>query len=173
MIEVAEFWDIAVFAAVVEGGICAGSKRVVGKARTLADSLGCYLKVIVGLKDVVKEAIWLGADIVYVYKDKDEDALLRFTEKEKPEILLFCNCEDANILSVFVAHRFQTGLCTNIFDARIDTSDRKMITKALRFSRKLVVEHKINGYPQIAVFDDTKLPEPFINKEREGKEVEF
>jgi electron transfer flavoprotein alpha subunit len=173
MIQIPEFWDIAVFMVAGEGEICAGSKKVLSKARVLADSLGCYLKAITDLREKIQDIIWLGADMVYTYRGRDEDVLFKFVEKEKPEILLFCSCQKAGVLSPFIAHKFQTGICTNVFDAYIDTSDRKIIAKSLRFSGRLVVEQKINGFPQIVVFDDLKLPEPFINKDRTGREVEL
>jgi len=147
-----EYSGIAVIVGAMETG-----RRVVGKARELADSLGCYVKVYGPASD------WglIGADQVF-----SGGTIAKFLEQEKPEVVLLA--PEAVLLEPVLRWAQKNSLAAigPCFDVSIDISTREAAGRRTVMAGAMIADVGSTGKPQIFAMDVSRLPEPLTNPSR-------
>lgn len=151
--EESEYSGIAVIVGAADAG-----KRVVAKARELADSLGCYVKVYGPASD------WgpVGADQVF-----SGGSILKFVEQEKPEVVLFA--PEPVLLEPILkwAQEKSLPVIGPCFDVSIDISTREAVGRRTIFAGAMTADIGSGGRkPQIFAMDASRLPEPLTQASR-------
>ncbi len=149
-----------------------GSLGLAGKARTLADGLGAYVKALVvggADEDFAQELIRVGADEVYLSANKpDADGLAEFFEGRKPEMLIFVDSSWSMEVAPRLAFRWDTALVPHGEDLGIDEGERALLVTAPVYDRLASQVYACSGHPQMATVSPKAFGEPFLDETREG-----
>ncbi len=149
-----------------------GELGLAGKARTLADGLGAYVKVlVVGSEDedFARKLIQAGADEVYLSANAtDVDGLAAFFEERKPEMLIFVDSSWSKEVAPRLAFRWDTALVPHGEDLGIDEAERALLVTAPVYDRLASQVYRCSGHPQMATVSPKAFEEPFLDESREG-----
>lgn len=147
------------------------SRKVIGKARALADQLGSSVTVLLPAPHDACSAgcFRVGADRICVIASFQK--LAELIGRENPEILLLEFSPRGIEYGPQLAQRFKTGL-TYCFDVDLDPSSRCLVQKIKVYDGKMVVEVVTpEARPQIAVLDPAGLLEAPEDPRRTGEIV--
>ena len=129
---------VMVFAEVAGGELASISKEMLGAGRRLADALGEPLLAAVlghGVQDAAQEAIYHGADTVYVVDDAAlaqyqtssyTKALAAVAQQTEPNILLVGISDNGRDLGPRLAFRLHTGLASDCVELAINSETKLM-----------------------------------------------
>jgi caffeyl-CoA reductase-Etf complex subunit CarE len=129
---------VLVFAEVVDGGLAPIAKEMLGAGKTLANALGEPLLAAVlgsGLQQVTQEAIYHGADTVYVadapalerYQTMSYTAVMaQIVSQTTPSILLIGMSDNGRDLGPRLAFRLHTGLASDCVALAINPETKLM-----------------------------------------------
>ncbi len=149
-----------------------GGLGLAGKARTMADGLGAYVKVLVvggGDEDYARKLIQAGADEVYLSANRpDADGLAGFFEERKPEMLIFVDSSWSKEVAPRLAFRWDTALVPHGEDLGIDEAERALLVTAPVYERLASQVYACSGHPQMATVSPKAFEAPFLDESREG-----
>jgi electron transfer flavoprotein alpha subunit len=175
--------DVWVWTELIDGGAHPCAMELLGKARELADALGCHTAALViggeGAAFCAPELIAAGADRVLLvtgesFRQPDEeiyaDAAAQLITEQRPEILLFGATEFGRSFAPRVAARVQTGLTADCTGLSIDPETRLLRQTRPAFGGNLMAtivcaKHR----PQMATVRPGVLPAPRPDPTRTGK----
>jgi electron transfer flavoprotein alpha subunit len=136
---------------------------LLGEARRLADSLGCYVHAVIADERLSVEAIAFGADRVHVAVDAGA-----FLAGQQPEFVFFS--VNQNMQAARLAQRLRAGLIT---DARnVSTSGdstRALLGSHPIYGGEYFLDFAITSPVKVATLDPRFLPEPFADPSRTGE----
>jgi electron transfer flavoprotein alpha subunit len=138
---------------------------LLGEARRLADSLGCYVHAVIADERLSVEAIAFGADRVHVAMDAGA-----FLAGQQPEFVFLS--VNQNVQAARLAQRLRAGLIT---DARnVSTSGdstRALLGSHPIYGGEYFLDFAITSPVKVATLDPRFLPEPFADLSRSGELV--
>jgi electron transfer flavoprotein alpha subunit len=138
---------------------------LVGKARRLADSLGCYVHAVVSSADAAQPAISSGADRVHVTADA-----AGYLAGREPEFVLMLNAHNA--LAADLAHRLNAGLITDVPGTlAIDPDTRALLAPHPVYSGEYFVDLAVNSVIKMATLDTRGLAAPAPDPGRSGEVI--
>jgi hypothetical protein len=147
-----DYRDIAVVVGATDAG-----RRVVGKARELADTLGCYVKVYGPATD------WgpIGADRVFSGGSIDQ-----FLDQEKPELVLFA--PEKVLLEPILRYAQRRGLpvvgpCMDVY---MDLATREAVAHRAILAGAMIADIITDKRPQIYALEPARLADPISNPSR-------
>ena len=173
---------VLVFAEVADGELAGIAKEMLGVGRTLANALGEPLLAAVlgdGVQDVAQEAIYHGADTVYVaeapvlaqYQTASyTTAMAKIAERATPNILLIGMSDNGRDLGARLAFRLRTGLASDCVELTIN-ADTKLLeaTRPVSGGNAMATVVIATARPQMAtVRGKTMEPAP-RNETRSGQ----
>ncbi|MFH1414848.1 MAG: electron transfer flavoprotein subunit alpha [Elusimicrobiota bacterium] len=138
-VSLADYRNVWVFAEQEEGKVQEVALELLGKARDLAEKLGCEVcAVLLGynIKNEAQSLIHHGADKVYVVENPqlkdflDEpytEVLCRLIADEKPEVILMGATTIGRAFASRVAARIHTGLTADCTELDIDPESRMLL----------------------------------------------
>jgi len=136
---------------------------LLGEARRLADSLGCYVHAVIADERLSVEAIAFGADRVHVAVDAGA-----FLAGQQPEFVFFS--VNQNVQAARLAQRLRAGLIT---DARnVSTSGdstRALLGSHPIYGGEYFLDLAITSPAKVATLDPRFLPEPFADPSQAGE----
>ncbi len=138
--------DIAVFVSDEQA-----SKRLVARAREIANDIGCYLYAVAS-----KKVSYNNCDKVVIASSAEEEWNLLLSNPIRVCLFDLSQAENATRL----AHHFDSGLLAPVFDLHFDSSAAKFVYKVKSFSGRLVREVVFTRTPEFAVVDTSLLSEP-------------
>lgn len=139
-----------------------GAAPLLGEARRLADSLGCYVHAVVSDEALSEHAIAFGADRVHVAADAAS-----FMISAKPEFAFFPVAQAAEAGQV--AHQLRAGLITDARQLSIDDGTRALNGSHPALGGDYFVDFAITSQAKIVTLDARFLPEPFADHGRSGE----
>lgn len=147
--------------------------QVMGKARELADSLGCYANALLigdaASESLAQELITYGADTVMLGQGyPSEDGLLQFVQEQEPMILLFSDIAGGRQLAPRLAQRLRTALVPHAIDLSIDTNQQRMLVTTPIFEDMAYEVIECVVAPQIATVQPGVFPIPYRDDWRQG-----
>ena len=174
--------DVWVWTELQDGGIHPCARELLGKARELADGLGCRTAaMVIGGEDVADcapELIAAGADRVLLatgeqFRRTDEelytDAAVQLITEQRPEILLFGATEFGRSFAPRVAARMCTGLTADCTGLEIDPETRLLRQTRPAFGGNLMATIVCARHrPQMATVRPGVLPAPLPDPARQG-----
>jgi len=154
-----------------------GAFSLVGHARSLADALGAYVRVIlIGETLSTEDAIACGAD--YVYPSAligDAEGVLgllgQLFVQEKPEIVLLPLGSMQNEIASRLAVRLGAGLVTNAFDLRLDEASRRISASRQVYGGDYGLDLTITAPAAIFTLDPADDPDPYRDPGRFGEVI--
>lgn len=136
---------------------------LLGEARRLADSLGCYVHAVIADERLSVQAIAFGADRVHVAVDAGA-----FLAGQQPEFVFFS--VNQNVQAARLAQRLRAGLIT---DARnVSTSGdstRALLGSHPIYGGEYFLDFAVTSPVKVATLDPRFLPEPFADPSRTGE----
>lgn len=137
------------------------TKKVLAKARELANMLGCYVfGLAVGVSIDVATVAAAGADKVMTIGGKDYEnydtirytaALENLIKEANPEMLFFAHSFASHDLAPRIAHRMGTGYAGGCAEIDIDVTQRLLLSRVTSYGGRLVTEYTTpTTRPQVA-----------------------
>ncbi|MBI3271980.1 MAG: 4Fe-4S binding protein [Planctomycetes bacterium] len=168
-------------------GLRPSTRRVLRRARELANTLGCFLTCLLTPRvdpgTACKDAIACGADRVLLVDATDtnpEDGLglpallAPILAKEQPEIVLFPDSIRAAALAPRLAERLGAGLASPCHEVDLDLSTRQLLQRVPLFKGLGLGELVCAATrPQMAVLRTHQLPDPMPDGSRDGEIVQW
>ncbi len=142
----------------------AGALPLVGEARRLADSLGCYVHAVVGSADTADQAIAVGADRVHVAAVPG-----LFLAAQTPEFAFYP--VDRWHQAARAAQQHKAGLITDARSLQIDESTRALLGSHPVYGGEYFVDVAVTSPAKFATLDPRFLPEPYADPGRSGEVV--
>lgn len=143
----------------------ASALPLLGEARRLADSLGCYVHAVIGEAALSERAIALGADRVHVAADP---AACLYAGH--PEFAFYPLSQNAQAAQAAQHHR--AGLITDARNLSVDDATRALIASHPVYGGEYFVDVAITSAAKFATLDPRLLPEPYADPARSGDVVE-
>ncbi|MBL8056848.1 MAG: electron transfer flavoprotein subunit alpha/FixB family protein [Anaerolineales bacterium] len=137
---------------------------LVGEARRLADSLGCYVHAVLADGDLAERAIAVGADRVHVVSRPGE-----FLLAQHPEFALFPVAKAHAAARAAQHHR--AGLISDARFLSVDDTTRALLGAYPVYGGDYLVEAAITSPAKFATLDPRQLPEPYADTGRSGEVV--
>jgi electron transfer flavoprotein alpha subunit len=149
--------NILVLGRATKDGVYAETLALVGRARFLADELGCRVEVLLigeNLDAATAELKKYPINTVYRVKapdyapiDHTAKVLVEVVRKRRPELVLVFQSRTGDAVTSFAANRFGVGFSLGASKVEVDTSERKaVVTHESGLSRFHVVTQML-GYP--------------------------
>ena len=180
--DVSGYKDIWVFAEQRNGRVQPVVYELLGKARELADKLGCSVAgVFLGnrIEEEAQELIWHGADKVYLVDNvllthfQDEpytNVLIKLIQKYKPEIILCGATSVGRSLISRVAVKIKTGLTADCTGLDIDSQKKILLQTRPAFGGNIMATIVCPDYrPQMATVRHKVFPESPHVDSRKGQ----
>lgn len=142
----------------------AGALPLVGEARRLADTLGCYVHAVVWSTDAADPAIAVGADRVHVAEVPG-----LFLAAQTPEFAFYP--VDRWHQAARAAQQHKAGLITDARNLQIDESTRALLGSHPVYGGEYFVDMAVNSPAKFATLDPRYLPEPYADPGRSGEVV--
>lgn len=150
--------NILVLGRATKDGVYAETLALVGRARFLADELGCRVEVLLigeNLDAATAELKKYPINTVYRVKapdyapiDHTAKVLVEVVRKRRPELVLVFQSRTGDAVTAFAANRFGVGFSLGASKVEVDTSERRaIVTHESGLSRFHVVTQML-GYPQ-------------------------
>jgi electron transfer flavoprotein alpha subunit len=150
--------NILVLGRATKDGVYPETLALVGRARFLADELGCRVEVLLigeDLEPATAELKKYPINTVYRVKapdyapiDHTAKALVEVVRKRRPEMVLVFQSRTGDAVTAFAANRLGVGFVLGASKVDIDTSERRaIVTHESGLSRFHVVT-QMQGYPQ-------------------------
>lgn len=169
-----------------DGGLAAITTELLGIGRKLADQLGQQLSILFigsGIGEAVNEAIFFGADKVYVidkplFEDYLTDsyvgALEKFVKQTEPEILILGHTSLGRDLAPRLAFRLETGITQDCVELALDP-ETKLIqkTKPVYGGNALAIYVCEEGCPQMATIRPKAMGPLPRDVSRKGEVIPF
>ncbi len=161
------------------------SWELLGKARELAEALEGSVEALLlghGIKGLAEEAIYYGADVVYVMDDpvleyyRNEPyafGVTKLCEKYKPEILLLGATTLGRDLAGSIATALETGLTADVTGLEIDPETKNLIMTRPAFGGNIMASILCPDHrPQMSTVRPRTFPLPERDPSRSGEVVE-
>lgn len=135
------------------------SARLVGRAREMANMLGCYLRVIT---DNPAAAAAHGADEVRTATSASADRLAAWTRTATPEVWLFPDDDDAAAVAGRLAGLLGAPVQEGLVSVDLDLNDRSLLMRLETFRGRQLEEWAAvpEARPQIALLKTDRLADP-------------
>ena len=137
---------------------------LLGEARRLADSLGCYVHAVIGEASLAQRAIECGADRVHVTEVPG-----LFMQSQHPEFALYPVAKNAQAAKA--AQKHHAGLITDARNLSVDDSTRALIGSHPVYGGEYCVDVAVTSAAKFATLDPRLLPEPYADAARSGEVV--
>ncbi len=137
---------------------------LLGEARRLADTLGCYVHAVICDESSSEQVIALGADRVHVTADAGA-----FLSRQLPEFVFFPVSQ--NTPAAQLAQRFHAGLITDARNLSIDASTRALIGSHPVYGGDYFLDMAITSPVKVATLNPRFLPAPVADSSRTGEVV--
>jgi electron transfer flavoprotein alpha subunit len=137
---------------------------LLGEARRLADTLGCYAHAVVADETLTDQAIAYGADRVHVALDA-----VTFLAQCHPEFAFFPVSHTAQAAQL--AQRLRAGLVTDARNVSVDDSTRALRAAHPVYGGDYFVDGAIGAPAKIVTLNPVLLPEPYADMGRSGEVV--
>ncbi len=184
-VDLSEFKDVWVFVEEEGGKIAGVSFELLGKARNLADDLGCKVVAVYlgkGVKEKAKKLINKGADKVIVVDNPKlehfiaenySNVLSYLIQKHKPEIFLAGATTMGRSLMSRVAITVHTGLTADCTGLDIDSAKGLLVQTRPAFGGNIMAQIITPGHrPQMATVRHKVMQELDEDPSRKGEIVE-
>ncbi len=181
-----DYKNVLIYGEISQGKFAPVTLELLGIGRKLADKRGEQLTIALidkNAEDYGRDAIFYGADKVYVIKDAPADyfegaSFTTIMEKlcsdtVKPAIVLFGQTLTGKDLAARLAFRLKTGLVTDCTGLHIDMETKTLVAVKPVFGGNAMATYGMkNGGPQIATIR-RRVMEPPLGKDdsREGEIV--
>jgi len=150
--------NILVLGRATKDGVYPETLALVGRARFLADELGCRVEVLLIGKDLepaTQELKTYPINTVYRVQapdyapiDHTAKVLVEVVRKRRPELVLVFQSRTGDAVTAFAANRFGVGFALGASKVDIDTAERRaVVTHESGLSRFQVVT-QMQSYPQ-------------------------
>ena len=177
-----DYKGIWVFIEQKKGKVQSVSYELLGKARELAEKLGCQVSAVFlgnDIEDQINELIWRGADNVYIVQApelanfQDEpytNVLIKLIQKYKPEIFLCGATAIGRSLVSRVAVKINAGLTADCTGLDIDPDKKILLQTRPAFGGNIMATIiSPNHRPQMATVRHKVMPPLPVDKQRKGK----
>lgn len=142
----------------------AGTLPLLGEARRLADSLGCYVHAVIADEALAQRAIACGADRVHVTEVPG-----MYLQGQHPEFALYPVSRNAQAAKA--AQKHSAGLITDARNLSIDDSTRALGGSHPVYGGEYFVDVALTSAAKFATLDPRYLPEPYADPSRSGELV--
>jgi electron transfer flavoprotein alpha subunit len=157
-VQTKDWRNILVLGRATKDGVYPETLALVGRARFLADELGCRVEVLLigeNLEPATAELRKYPINTVYRVKapdyapiDHTAKVLVEVVRKRRPEMVLVFQSRTGDAVTAFAANRLGVGFVLGASKVDIDTSERRaIVTHESGLSRFHVVT-QMQGYPQ-------------------------
>jgi len=178
--------DVVIVGELSDGNLAPTTTELLGIGRKLADELGQELSTLFvgsGIGEAVSEAIFFGADKVYVidkplFKDYLTDSYVgafeKFVKQIEPELLLFGHTSLGRDLAPRLAFRLGTGLTQDCVELAI-APETKLLqkTKPIYGGNALAIYVCEEGRPQMATIRAKVMQPSTEDTSRKGEVIPF
>ncbi len=156
--------DIWVLLPAADGGsVRAADLALVGEARRLADSLGCYVHAVISDEAAAQPAIACGADRVHVTADA-----AGYLAAQQPEFVLMPATHNA--LAATLAQRLRAGLITDVRGPlEIEAASRALLAPHPVYAGEYYVDLAVSSAVKTATLDAAALAAPNADPSRTGE----
>ncbi len=137
---------------------------LLGEARRLADSLGCYVHAVIADERLSVQAIAFGADRVHVAVDAGA-----FLAGQQPEFVFFS--VNQYMQAARLAQRLRAGLVTDARNVSIDDSTRALLGSHPAYGGEYFLDFAVTSPVKVATLDARSMPEPYADLSRSGELV--
>jgi len=137
---------------------------LLGEARRLADSLGCYVHAVIADEALAQRAIAFGADRIHV-----TEAPGLFMQSRHPEFALYPVSKNAQAAKAAQKHR--AGLITDARNLSIEDSTRALVGSHPVYGGEYFMDVALTSAAKFATLDPRRLPEPYADPSRSGELV--
>jgi electron transfer flavoprotein alpha subunit len=151
--------------------------KVIDRARTLAETLGARVQVVLTRQGETSDLIAVGADRVYVPAEAlggDAESvagiLAPFLEEARPEFILCADGWLGREVAPRLAQRLDAGLATRCLQVSINESDRTLVAVRPMYEGEYYQEvHFAAHWPQMATLITASLSLPYLDSSRSGE----
>jgi electron transfer flavoprotein alpha subunit len=150
--------NILVLGRATKDGVYPETLALVGRARFLADELGCRVEVLLigeDLEPATKELKKYPINTVYRVKapdyapiDHTAKVLVEVVRKRRPELVLVFQSRTGDAVTAFAANRFGVGFALGASKIEIDTSERRAVVTHESGLSKFHVVTQFRSHPQ-------------------------
>ena len=137
---------------------------LLGEARRLADSLGCYVHAVISEASLSEYVIALGADKVHVAEVPG-----LFVQTQYPEFALYPVSK--NHQAAKAAQKHQAGLITDARNLSVDESTRALLGSHPVYGGEYFLDFALTSPAKFATLDPRLLPAPHTDPSRSGEVV--
>lgn len=141
-----------------------GAAPLLGEARRLADSLGCYVHVVISDASLSARVIALGADKIHLAEVPG-----LFVQTQYPEFALFPISKNAQAAKA--AQKHKAGLITDARNLSVDESTRALLGSHPVYGGEYFLDFALTSPAKFATLDPRLLPEPYADPSRRGEVV--
>jgi electron transfer flavoprotein alpha subunit len=150
--------NILVLGRATKDGVYPETLALVGRARFLADELGCRVEVLLigeDLEPATRELKKYPINTVYRVKapdyapiDHTAKVLVEVVRKRRPELVLVFQSRTGDAVTAFAANRFGVGFVLGASRIDIDTSERRAVVTHESGHSRFHIVTQLQGYPQ-------------------------
>ena len=150
--------NILVLGRATKDGVYAETLALVGRARFLADELGCRVEVLLIGEDLgpaTRELRKYPINTVYRVQapdyapiDHTAKVLVEVVRKRRPELVLVFQSRTGDAVTAIAANRFGVGFALGASQVDIDTSERRAVVRHESGLSRFHVVTQMQGYPQ-------------------------
>lgn len=150
--------NILVLGRATKDGVYPETLALVGRARFLADELGCRVEVLLigeNLEPATQELKKYPINTVYRVKapdyapiDHTAKVLVEVVRKRRPELVLVFQSRTGDAVTAFSANRFGVGFILGASKVDIDTSERRAVVTHESGINRFQVVTQFRSYPQ-------------------------
>lgn len=154
----ADWRNILVLGRATKDGVYPETLALVGRARFLADELGCRVEVLLMGEDLEPATKQLKAyPINTVYRVKAPDyapidhtakILVEVVRKRRPELVLVFQSRTGDAVTAFAANAFGVGFALGASNVELDTAERRAIVTHESGLSKFQVVTRFESFPQ-------------------------
>lgn len=137
---------------------------LVGEARRLADSLGCYVQAVLTDEAIANKVIAYGADKVHVVSDA-----LACLMAEHPEFVFLPVSQ--NTAAAQLAQHFRAGLITDARQVRIEDGTRALLAAHPVYGGDYLHDLAITSPVKLVTLDARFLDVPYADASRSGETI--
>jgi electron transfer flavoprotein alpha subunit len=179
----AEYKGVMTFCETEEGKLASISTELLGCGRKLADDLGQELSAVLvgsGISSLAKEAIFFGADKVYVVddpllQDYQTDAYVLVMEKivnqVMPQILILGQTSIGRDLAPRLAFRLNTAASLGCLELAIDPQSKLLLQTKPVYGGNAQAVFVCSSFPQIATVRAKAMAPLERNESRKGEVI--
>ncbi len=150
--------NILVLGRATKDGVYPETLALVGRARFLADELGCRVEVLLigeDLEPATQELRKYPINTVYRVKapdyapiDHTAKVLVEVVRKRRPELVLVFQSRTGDAVTAFAANRFGVGFALGASKVELDTSERRAVVTHESGLSKFHVVTQFRSHPQ-------------------------